>query len=469
MKALKLVEDFSSDPEKLPEVVEAEEAVIGGLLLGDPESFVRVKNALRPEFFGINAYSKTYEAIESLADKGKPIDLITVAQRLREMKLLDKVGGQAFLARTMDRTVSAVNIDRHAELVRDYHYRRELIRVGHEIYRIGHKEPNPTDALAKATELLTGVTEGLADANSTAIDVSTVLVDVFEEFSTKLENPDSGSEIRTGYTDLDNMLYGGLRPGSVTVVASRPGMGKSALVAIDLLHRISRTYPEKQNVLVSLEMSESEVGYRYISRATADVDRSNPIPAGELKRAKFNDAQLTPIYEAFSAQNQLRVLIDSSPVATLDGIRAKLWYARSLRADGLGVLVVDYLQLMGDPAKDEGMRRYEIEKLSRGFKIIAQEFNIPVILLSQLSRGVENRNNKRPQLSDLRESGSIEQDADNVIMLYRDEYYDPASPDKGLVEVLVRKARDGRTGEFKLLGMLAASRFDNYAPAEIHH
>jgi replicative DNA helicase len=429
-----------------PQNIEAEEAILGGILL-DPEAISRVSDRLVPEAFYISAHKDIYQAATRLHAQGKPTDLLSVTSWLADNDILSRIGGRNKLATLVDRTVSAVNIDALAGLVMEKYLRRMLIKAGNEIVHLGYEtETELPIVLDQAEQKVFGVTQ--ERPQSGLVHISDTLINNFQD----IEDRNQGIAlpgIPCGFYDLDAMTSGFQRS-DLIIVAGRPSMGKTAF-CLNLAHNIAASYKLPVAVF-SLEMSKEQLTQRLLASEAQ-------IESGYLRSGRLSQTQWEPLSRAIGILSEMPIFIDDTPNITVTQMRSQ---ARRLQAEQgtLGLIVIDYLQLM-EGAGDN--RVQELSKITRQLKGLARELSVPVIALSQLSRGVEARTNKRPMLSDLRESGSIEQDADLVIMLYRDEYYSPDTPDRGIAEVIVAKHRNGPTGTVKLLFDPQFTRFKNLA------
>ncbi|WP_392532109.1 replicative DNA helicase [Nostoc sp. C117] len=428
-----------------PQNIEAEEAILGGILL-DPEAISRVSDRLLPEAFYISAHKEIYQAAVRLHAQGKPTDLLSVTSWLTDHELLARIGGRNKLATLVDRTVSAVNIDGLAGLVMEKYLRRQLIKAGNEIVHLGYEtETELPQVLDRAEQKVFGVTQ--ERPQSGLVHISDTLINNFQD----IEDRNQGIAlpgIPCGFYDLDAMTSGFQRS-DLIIVAGRPSMGKTAF-CLNLAHNIAASYKLPVAVF-SLEMSKEQLTQRLLA-SEAQIESSY------LRTGRLSQTQWEPLSRAIGILSEMPIYIDDTPNITVTQMRSQ---ARRLQAEvgtELGLIVIDYLQLM-EGAGDN--RVQELSKITRQLKGLARELSVPVIALSQLSRGVEARTNKRPMLSDLRESGSIEQDADLVIMLYRDEYYSPDTPDRGIAEVIIAKHRNGPTGTAKLLFNPQFTKFQN--------
>jgi replicative DNA helicase len=409
-----------------PQNLEAEEAVLGGILL-DPEAIGRVADVLQPEAFYLGAHREIYRTALMLHSQGKPTDLTAMCAWLADTGHLEKVGGSARLVELVERTLTTASIDQVARLVMDKYLRRQLIRSGNEVIRLGFDQSS------------TGLTP-----------TAEILTSTFEEIESRsLGTAVAG--IPVNFYDLDAMTQG-LQRSDLIIVAGRPAMGKTA-ITLNLAKNVAQLHGLPV-CLFSLEMSKEQLTYRLLAMETG-------IESGRLRTGRLQQEEWPLLGQGINSLGQLPIFIDDKPNSGVLEMRS---LCRRLMAESgkeLGLVVIDYLQLMEGSGSDN--RVQELSRITRGLKQMARELNVPVVALSQLSRGVEARTNKRPMLSDLRESGSIEQDADLVLMIYRDEYYNPETPDRGITEVIVTKHRNGPVGTCKLLFEPQFTRFRNLA------
>lgn len=439
-----------------PQNIEAEEAILGGILL-DPEAISRVSDRLLPEAFYISAHKDIYQAAVRLHAQGKATDLLSVTSWLTDHEMLARIGGRNKLATLVDRTVSAVNIDALAGLVMDKYLRRRLIKAGNEIVHLGYEtETELPQVLDQAEQKVFAVTQ--ERPQSGLVHISDTLINNFQD----IEDRNQGIAlpgIPCGFYDLD-ALTSGFQRSDLIIVAARPAMGKTSF-SMNIAQYIANyeiiirrdNIDERKKLAVaifSLEMSKEQLTQRLLA-SEAQIESSY------LRTGRLSQTQWEPLSRAIGILSEMPIYIDDTPNITVTQMRSQ---ARRLQAEQgtLGLIVIDYLQLM-EGAGDN--RVQELSKITRQLKGLARELSVPIIALSQLSRGVEARTNKRPMLSDLRESGSIEQDADLVIMLYRDEYYSPDTPDRGIAEVIIAKHRNGPTGTAKLLFNPQFTKFQN--------
>lgn len=430
-----------------PHNIEAEEAILGGILL-DPEAISRVSDRLVSDAFYINAHKDIYQATLKLHNQGKPTDLLNVVAWLSDHNLLEKVGGKSKLAQLVDRTVSAVNIDALAALVMDKYLRLQLIKAGNEIVQLGYQtEKELATVLDGAEQKVFGITQERPQQG--LVSLSETLIYTFQD----IESHHQGLALpglSCNFYDLDAMT-GGFQRSDLIIVAGRPAMGKTSF-ALNLAHNIAALH-QLPVAIFSLEMSKEQLVQRLLSSEAQ-------IESQRLRTGRITQNEWEPLSRAIGELSEMPIFIDDTPNITVTEMRSQ---ARRLQAEQkkeMGLILIDYLQLMEGSGDN---RVQEISKITRSLKGLARELNVPIIALSQLSRGVEARTNKRPMMSDLRESGSIEQDADIVIMLYRDSYYNPDSPDRNIAEVIIAKHRNGPTGTVKLLFDPNLTKFVNLA------
>ncbi len=429
-----------------PQNIDAEEAILGGILL-DPEAMGRVADLLRPQAFYIKDHQEIYKAALALHEAGKPTDLMSVTTWLYDRELLDKVGGQSKLAQLVERTVSAVNVDRYAALVVDKYLRRQLIQAGHEIVQLGYETSTELETvLDRAEQKVFNLTQ--TSPKLGLIPIAETLISAFQE----IENLQQGLAlpgISSDFYDLDAHT-GGFQRSDLIIVAGRPSMGKTSF-ALAIARNIADHFPV---AIFSLEMSKEQLVQRLLASEAG-------IESNYLRSGRISQNQWEPLSKALGTLSELPIFIDDTANQSVIQMRSHLRRLQAEQGGKLGLVLIDYLQLMEGSGSEN--RVQELSRITRSLKGLARELNVPVIALSQLSRGVEARTNKRPMMSDLRESGSIEQDADLVIMLYRDEYYHPDSPDRGVTEVIITKHRNGPVGTVKLLFDPNLTRFRNMA------
>ncbi len=434
-------------PRVPPHNLEAEESVLGAMLLSRDATAAALEVCSGTDFYK-PSHALIFDAVTALYGQGEPVDAITVAEQLRRQGVLEEAGGTPSLVSLQSNTPAVSSAARYARIVEEHALLRRLIGVSQEIAELGYSLPNDVaDALDRAETLVFEV------ADRRATDTVALLRDLLSESLDRIEERANRSGsitgVPTGYDDLDEHLAG-LQPSNLVVVGARPSMGKTAFALGLATHAALKGEPV---LFFSLEMSHLEIAQRVLS-AEARVD------ATRMRSGRLQESDYVKISHAIGRLSEAPLHVDDNPNVTVMDIRAK---ARRLKSrSGLGLVVVDYLQLMTGRHGAEN-RQVEISEISRGLKILARELNIPVIALSQLSRNLESRTDKRPMLSDLRESGAIEQDADVVMFIYRDEIYNPESGDRGTADIIVAKHRNGPTGNVQLSFIGNYARFVNMA------
>jgi len=436
-----------------PHSTEAEQAVLGGLML-DNTAFDRVADLLREEDFYRHDHRLIWRQIARLIERSQPADVVTVLESLQTSGHADEAGGLAYLNALATETPSAANIRRYAEIVRDRGVLRRLISTSDEIATsaLNPQGRDTRQLLDEAESKIFQIAEDGTRGEAGFQPLQDLLGKVVERID-QLYNQDNTSDVTgvpTGYVDLDRMTSG-MQPGDLVIVAGRPSMGKTSFsMNIGEHVAIEQQLPV---AVFSMEMGATQLAMRMLcSSGRLDQQR--------IRTGRLVDDDWPRLTSAISKMQESPLHIDESPALSALELRAR---ARRLarQCGKLGLVVIDYLQLMEGGGSDN--RVQELSRITRGLKQMARELNVPVIALSQLSRGVESRTNKRPMLSDLRESGSIEQDADLVLMIYRDEYYNPDTPDRGITEIIVTKHRNGPVGTVKLLFEPQFTRFRNLA------
>jgi replicative DNA helicase len=429
-----------------PQNVDAEVSTLGSLLL-DTEAIIKVVDFLSPEDFYRPEYGIMYEAMVVLFEKRVPIDIITISEELSRVKKLDQVGGPAALSTLVSMVATASNVQHYANIVREKAMLRRLIQAAYTIGESGYQEELGSDIIVdNAERTLFAVTQRFLKQNF--VPVRSILTESFERLDALSKQDGQIRGISTGFKHVDNIL-GGLQQSDLIILAARPSMGKTAF-ALNIAEHAA--VGQKKTVgIFSLEMSKEQLVDRLISSI-------GMIDSWKLRNGKLNDDDFRNLNEAYGVLAETNLFIDDGASATVMEVRAK---ARRLQSEhGLDLIIIDYLQLMqGGKASSSENRTQEVSEISRSLKALAKEIRCPVVALSQLSRAVESRPDKRPLLSDLRESGSIEQDADVVMFLYREDYYNKEEQNN-LMEVLVRKHRNGPTGDAKVLARLQFSRFE---------
>lgn len=433
-----------------PQSVEAEQAVLGGLMLA-PEAYDNVADGLNERDFYRRDHQLIFRAIRELAEKSRPFDAVTLGEWFESNGHAELVAGGSYLIELASTTPSAANIKAYAEIVRDKSVLRQLIEVGTEIVNDGFQPDGRESAeiLAKAEQEVFAIAEAGSHGRTDFTPMNTALSEAFDVLQKRYEAGGSVTGLPTGYTEFDEMTAG-LQPTDLLILAARPAMGKTTLALNMAEHAAIRT--RKAVAVFSMEMSASQLALRLISS-------NGRVNAQRLRSGQLEDEDWSRVTSAIRMLKEAKIFIDDTPGLSPDQLRSK---ARRLKREhDLGLVVVDYLQLMSVPGNSEN-RATEISEISRSLKHLAKELNVPVIALSQLNRSLETRADKRPVMADLRESGAIEQDADVIVFIYRDDYYNKEnSPDKGLAEVIIGKQRNGPTGSVKLRFFGEYTRFDN--------
>jgi replicative DNA helicase len=449
-----------------PHDLDAEAAVLSAILLAR-DALDLVLELLKPEHFYSDANGRIYDAAIELARTGKPVDSVAVASYLRDRDRLAQVGGAPYLAQLADATPAVAHVAAHAQVVCEKWRLRALIATCQRVAAEGYGDVGEPQTFIDAAEQAVFELAHGGSESTTSASISDALVTVFRQIRDAAERGDTIAGLSTGYERLDRALSG-LHEGELVIVAGRPGMGKSALVqniAVNVAsprHRIvdeqEIEVPGRAVHVFTLEMPKEQIARRMVcAEARVAVEK---VKAGNLEPEEWRKITNAGVY-----LKTLPIQIDDTPALGLLELRAKVrrHQAEHSRAGTrVGLVVVDYLQLMR-MRNDAGTRDEAIGEVTRGLKQLAKELHVPVLLLSQLNRAVESRADKRPQLSDLRESGNIEQDADAVLFVYRDEYYNPESKAKGVAEVIIAKQRDGATGRVHLRFAGPCMRFDNLA------
>ncbi|GGW64720.1 replicative DNA helicase [Alishewanella tabrizica] len=437
-----------------PHSIEAEQSVLGGLML-DNEAWDRVSEKVVEQDFYLRSHRFIFSAMLRLAESNQPIDLITVSESLEANQQLDDIGGFAYLGEIAKNTPSAANILAYAEIVRERAVVRDMIAVAHDIADAGYDTQGRTSAelLDFAETKVFKIAEQRANANEGPEPINNILAKTIDKIDALYRSPQNGiTGLSTGYVDLDKMTNG-LQPSDLIIVAARPSMGKTTF-AMNLAEHAAIT-SDKPVLIFSLEMPSDQI----MMRMLASLGRINQtkVRTGQLEDEDW--ARLSSAIELLNTKGKM--YIDDASGLTPTEVRSR---ARRVAREhgGLSMIMVDYLQLMTVPGLSEN-RTLEIAEISRSLKALAKELKVPVVALSQLNRSLEQRADKRPVNSDLRESGSIEQDADLIMFIYRDEVYHEDSQDKGLAEIIIGKQRNGPIGKIRLTFHGHFSRFDNYA------
>jgi replicative DNA helicase len=451
--------DLSSDSQiaKLrvpPHSIEAESSVLGGLLL-DNGAWDRVGDLLVDSDFYRHEHKLIYAAIGALINASKPADVITVSEQLQNQGKTAEMGGLAYLNSLAQYVPSASNIRRYAEIVRERSILRKLVSASDEIATNAFNPQGKAidRILDEAEQKIFNIGEEGSRMKQGFQSMDTLVVELLDRVQEMADNPNDITGVPTGFYDLDRMTSG-LQPGDMVVLAARPSMGKTAF-AINIAEHVALN--EGLPVAVfSMEMGASQLAVRVVG----SIGR---IDQGHLRTGKLNDDEWPRLTEAIEKLRTVSLHIDETPGLTPSELRAN---ARRLarQCGKLGLIVVDYLQLMSGSGGSGGDNRAtELGEISRGLKMLAKELQCPVIALSQLNRSVEQRTDKRPMMSDLRESGAIEQDADIIMFIYRDDYYNKDSKDPGVAEIIIGKQRNGPTGTVRLTFLKNLTRFESLA------
>jgi len=438
-----------------PHSVEAEQAVLGGLLLSNP-SWDRVGDILSESDFYRADHRVLWRTITKLVEENRPADVLTVSEALKLTGELQDVGGLGYLHQLASGTPSAANIRRYGEIVRERAIMRQLAEVGTSIADSAYS-PQGREArqlLDEAETRILEIGESGGRSSESFAKMSTVLAEVMSRLDELHRNPNSVTGKATGFVDLDEMTTG-LQDGDLIIVAGRPAMGKTSL-ALNIAEHVALEL--KLPVLVfSMEMGGTQLATRLLG-SVGKVD------AQRLRTGRLEPGDWDRLGVALGKLNEAPLLIDES--AALNPLELRARARRKWREyGGLGLIVIDYIQLMQAAESGTENRATELSEISRGLKQMAKELSVPVIALSQLNRSLEQRPNKRPVMSDLRESGALEQDADMIFFIYRDEVYNEESPDKGMAEIIVGKQRNGPIGTIKLTFLGKHTRFENYSGA----
>ena len=426
-----------------PHNIEAEQSVLGSVLI-DRDAIIRIASYVKPDDFYISANGRVYQAILDLYNRREPTDFVTLSDELERKGQLDDIGGIGYLSSLLNSVPTAVHVEYYGRIVERTATLRRLIDAGTRIVGIGYREEVAAeDALDAAERTLFEVSQRRTTRDF--VSIAEVLDRFFDQIEYLQQHRGDVVGVPTGFSDLDQ-LTGGLQRSDLIILAARPSMGKTAL-ALGLAYGAAVQHGKTVGIF-SLEMSAEQLVQRLLSTETG-------VDSHRLRLGQIDDSEWERISRALGRLSEANIFIDDSANAAVMDVRSK---SRRLQAEhGVDMIIVDYLQLMSGRRSDN--RVQEISEISRGLKGLARELNVPVIALSQLSRAVESRSDHRPMLSDLRESGSIEQDADIVMFIYRDDKYDENSEKKGIAEVIVAKHRNGPVGSVNLRFFDRTARF----------
>jgi len=445
----------TSDPHRLPpQNLEAEQCVLGSILL-QQGALVKILELVEPADFYREAHKRIFSAMVALFEKNEPQDIITVTNILKDKNHLDEIGGPAYLANLTDIVPVAANIIYYAQIIRSKAILRRLIQTSTEIAARCYEEQDDIDSLVDdAEQTIFEISQTKSNQDFQAL--SKIIPETFKRVEKLAEKKELITGVPTGYDDLDRITTG-LQSSDLIIVAGRPSMGKTAL-ALNIVQNAA-IFHKVPVAVFSLEMSKEQLGMRML----CSVSR---VDSQDLRTGFIRDPDWPKLARATGILSEAPIFIDDSPAISVLEMRAK---SRRLKIEhNIGLVVVDYLQLMRGRSTAE-RREQEISEISRSLKAMAKELSLPVIALSQLNRSLESRPNKRPQLSDLRESGAIEQDADVICFLYRDEIYNKSedNPKRGIAEIIIGKQRNGPTGTIELTFIDKFTTFENYSRLDV--
>jgi replicative DNA helicase len=435
-----------------PHSVEAEEAVLGSIMI-NPEALFEVASFLQADDFFIVRNGWVWEAMLRIQDRNEEIDYVTVVEELRQQGRLDEVGGAAYITYLINHTPSSIYAEAYGHIVERAAVRRRMLAAASEIAQLAHEEgADINEVIDRAEAALFIVTE--RRLRKELVPIRLAISDYFDRIETLYEQRGEPLGVPTGFTDLDNLL-GGLQKSDLVIVAGRPGMGKTSWllsVALNAARAKART------AIFSMEMSNEQIVQRLVSSETG-------IGTQQLRLGQLDEREWMLFVEATGNLSGLRIYLDDTPALSPLQMRTKC--RRLYSEHGLDLILVDYLQLMSGGAGHSENRVQEISFISRSLKQVARELNVPVLAAAQLSRAVEQRQDKRPQLSDLRESGSIEQDADVVVFIYRDEVYNENTERPNQADIIVAKHRNGPTGQVALYFRRELTQFANLRKTDV--
>ena len=434
-----------------PQSIEAEQAVLGAIMI-DADRLISASERLLPQDFYRASHQRIFEAMLVLSDRGEAIDLVTVTAELSTLGILDEIGGLPYLAELAEGVPTAANINYYVNVVDQKSTLRRLIRTAGEIVTDGYERQNEVDVLLNEAERkILEVSQGKGSASF--IPISDVLTSAYATIDKLHKQSGETTGIPTGFQDLDKMTAGFQR-NDLIIVAARPSVGKTAF-ALNISQNVA-TRADENVAIFSLEMGAEQLVMRMLC-AEGNVDAQR-LRTGQLEEEDWGKLSL-----AMSNLSQAGIYIDDTPGIRVNDIRAK---CRRLKQEhGRGMIMIDYLQLIQGNGRSSDNRQQEVSEISRSLKSLARELEVPVIALSQLSRGVESRQDKRPMMSDIRESGAIEQDADIVAFLYRDDYYNKETEDANTIEIIIAKQRNGPTGTVKLAFRKEFNKFVDLEPS----
>ncbi|GAB4353767.1 MAG: replicative DNA helicase [Gammaproteobacteria bacterium] len=446
------VPDAATEALKIaPQSIEAEQAVLGGLML-DNQAWDQIADRIDAVDFYRRDHRLIFSAIAELAERGDPFDVVTISERLEAAGNLEDAGGLAFITALARNTPSAANIRAYADIVHERSVMRQLIHVGTEVSNAGFNPQGRSakDLLDFAEQKVFEIAERGSRGKQGFQPIKSLLTQAVDRIDELFQRDEPITGLSTGYHDFDDMTSG-LQPSDLVIVAGRPSMGKTTF-ALNMAEHIA-IKSQRPVAIFSMEMPGEQLALRMMS-SLGRIDQQ------KVRTGKLSDDDWPRITSAVTMLAEAPMFIDDTPALNPTELRAR---ARRLKREhgDLGLVVIDYLQLMQAPGAGDN-RAAEISEISRSLKALAKELHVPVVALSQLNRNLEQRPNKRPVMSDLRESGSIEQDADLIVFIYRDEVYNPESPDKGIAEIIIGKQRNGPIGTVRLTFLGQYTRFENY-------
>lgn len=444
--------DAVAQPKLQPHSIEAEQSVLGALML-DNRAWDRISDRISPEDFYRQNHRIIFEAMRTLAERSQPLDTLTVPEQIKCHHNIEEVGGEAYIFELANSTPSSANITAYADIVRERSTLRQLISAGSDITDTAFN-PDGQDVrtiLDKAEQAVFKIAE-TRDKGAGPVAISSLLARTTDKIDALYHSGGALSGLSTGFTDFDSMTSG-LQKGDLVIVAGRPSMGKTSF-AMNICEYAAIKH-DKPALIFSMEMPADSLTMRMMS-SLGRIDQHR------LRSGQLNDDDWPRITSAVGMLSEAKLYIDDTPALSPGDVRSR---ARRLSREhgGLSLIMLDYLQLMQMPGSKEN-RTLEISEISRSLKALAKELDVPVVALSQLNRSLEQRQDKRPVMSDLRESGAIEQDADLIAFIYRDEVYHDDTPDKGTAEIIIAKQRNGPIGKTRLTFMGQFTRFENFVP-----
>ncbi|ATX79290.1 primary replicative DNA helicase [Mariprofundus aestuarium] len=441
-----------------PHAYDAERAVLGGIML-DPEALERLEGTLQPEHFYVDANARVFHVIQELSARGQPVDALTIKDQLEQRDELASCGGEAYLADLVMAVPTSANVKHYADLVRERSVLRELLSVCSTVSRDVYEETGlaVNEHLDSAEKNILAIAEKFNRSRPAFSNMSDLMLQSYKELEERYANKQLVTGVSTGFDDLDERTSG-MQRGDLIIVAGRPSMGKTAF-SMNLAQNAAMRSSDKNSGVVavfSLEMSCQQIAMRMLA-CEARVDMQH------LRTGRFSSDDWRKLAAASGSLAESKIFIDDTPAISVMELRSK---CRRLKREnkGLDMVLIDYIQLMSGRSNSEN-RAQEVSEISRSLKGLAKELDVAVIALSQLNRSLEQRADKRPVMSDLRESGAIEQDADVIMFIYRDEVYNKKPENEGLAEIIIAKQRQGPIGDVKLTFVHRYTRFENHASA----